>query len=333
MRPPRHLSRPVILAQCLTGLLLLLSLATSCNPKPAAGDKGASSGAVPALTLPYSAWDGANFSALRRKDGDIEYNDELVEGELERVPKAVAERFRAHNHDWQERQAKDLVEAGSNEEVLRVFRRDFFGPMYVVGISNDMQAYFLHVRNIHGNSEMQFGVLDLRTGKFSEALNSVYLKWITVGEPGEFLQRPYFRAEDFTGDGIPELVVQEQVHNGNMYNGVVYRFFGLGPASTLSQVFALETRVPDIRWNGDSEAFIVREIVERSPGMIKVKVVRTGHGSRDELGFVDYRTRKGGGGFEVAKKICVEEKSCELLVTASEKSEDDFLKRGYDFYY
>lgn len=59
---------------------------------------------------------------------------------------------------------------------------------------------------------------------------------------GPFLRKPLASFLDLDRDGKPELVVQEQVHNGTPYNAVVYNYFYILSDSSLRRFLARETR-------------------------------------------------------------------------------------------
>jgi hypothetical protein len=162
----------------------------------------------------------------------------------------------------------------------------------------------------------------------------VDLKWAELISDEAYLKRPYVKAEDITGDGKPELVVEEQVHNGNMYNGVVYHYYEIGQDMALHHIFALETRVFDIRSEeGPENAFFVRKLESKRKGRIRIRTSIDSKSKSELLGSVDLVQTAPGKAFKVLKRRCANDQDCGNLITCSEFEEQKFIENGYNFYY
>ena len=153
------------------------------------------------------------------------------------------------------------------------------------------------------------------------------------GDWGAKLEKPFVSFDDLDQDGQPELVVEERVHNGTMYNAVVYHYFKINPDLSLLRLLALETRLIDL-FSEDKGGTIVRKITKLGPNRIKVvAMLQIPNQEPQNLGEVILSRQNSGAPYQVLSRHPINYDYEELLITASEEDEDKFLRNGYDFYY
>lgn len=137
-------------------------------------------------------------------------------------------------------------------------------------------------------------------------------------------------------DGKEELITQERVHNGTMYNAVMYHYFQIGSDLSLRRILARETRLLDLFTESDGG------VIERSPEFVsplEVKltvVLKRMRGSVpvERLGEVILRRTNPNGSFQVAERRVFNAKYADLLVTAfGPEAENSILSEGYRGYY
>lgn len=266
-----------------------------------------------------------------RADNDIQYAAD-VSGTSERVPDFVAHKLGALSAQWRDEAVKIEQNMGSAEaEILadQAFER---GPVQAVKLAGGKRAYFIRFDLGHGIAELQFGVADPATGRVTGAWPTLYMKWVGIGAPNEFLRRPYVSLEDLDGDGDEELVVEEQVHNGNMYNAVVYRYFKIGSDLSLKQVLPLETRAWDIRSEDAGGGYILRRVERTANGLVLKVSLETG-GKHLQVGSVELVRSRQDGTYTLAAHHCSMPSRCDVLVTSSDGSEDEFMADDVGFRY
>ena len=157
-------------------------------------------------------------------------------------------------------------------------------------------------------------------------------------EQDEFslMKRPYVFFEDVNQDREPEVVIQERVHNGTMYNAVIYHYFNIGGDLSLKRLLALETRLIDL-FSKNESGFIIRTIEKLSPNQIKLRVHLEGKADptlRTPVGEVLLESPHAAAPFTIKSETVLIEKYAGLLVTGSEgEEEDQFIRNGYGFVY
>jgi hypothetical protein len=164
--------------------------------------------------------------------------------------------------------------------------------------------------------------------------------WIGSKWPGLFgandplVKRPFVSKGDLRRDGGRQVVFEERVHNGNIYNGVVYHHFDIGADLALTRVLALETRVVSL----DDDALFVREIVRIAANRLRVELYEVpfpSGGPRRSLGRAILEAPGPGTPFRVTERHPGPEVHAHQLVTFCETARDDdaFLRDGCNHYY
>lgn len=150
---------------------------------------------------------------------------------------------------------------------------------------------------------------------------------------------PFVSSADLFRDGHRQVVFEERVHNGNMYNAAVYHYFEVGPHLELTGVFALETNVLALR---PDEGIFVRTLTRLDSTHLRVDTIQSSeNATQKKIGYAIFQSPKIGEPFRVAEHHPAKlQKSDmysgpEMLVTwcVTAKSEDEFLRKGCDFYY
>jgi hypothetical protein len=177
--------------------------------------------------------------------------------------------------------------------------------------------YVFHLREPGGNDSYYFFLYDPRTRAVTDRPPSIYAKWMQ-GDWGAPLEKPIISFHDLDGDGAPELVVQEGVHNGTRYNAVIYHYFRMAPDLSLQRILALETRLHDL-YTEDEGGVILRSVKRSGPDELQLTAVLRkpgAAGSPERLGEVTIRRAKEEEPYQVVARRVFNEKYRGLLVSA-----------------
>ena len=179
---------------------------------------------------------------------------------------------------------------------------------------------------------------DPATGRVTAKPPALYGKWARRRDP--LLVKPYVSVADLRGDGHRQIVFEERVHNGTVYNGAVYSYFDIGPELELTRVLALETRVEDAVKPANS---IFRRLTRISSKRQRLDVYYgSADGPRLNVGRAILESAGPGQPFHVVDRIPAAEpvlksllwtSNQEMPVTVSEEEDDKFLRNGYTLYY
>jgi hypothetical protein len=141
---------------------------------------------------------------------------------------------------------------------------------------------------------------------------------------------PLIHFFDVNLDGRTELVVQEIVHNGTMYDAALYYYYRVTPDMDLVPFFALEARVVDLY--SDERGLIVRTLERQGNNRLKIDVALedpAGTPHHQELGTVILTAKDSTSPFEVVERNVQIPRYAGCLLTASGRAEQAFLKDGY----
>jgi len=155
----------------------------------------------------------------------------------------------------------------------------------------------------------------------------------SFGAEDELVKKPFLSTADLFQNHHPQVVFEERVHNGTMYNGVVYHYFDIQPNLALIRVLARETRV---RALDPHEGLFVRELTIMSPTRVRMDTFSETNGTRKAMGYVILESAGPGHAFRVAERHPADPNNHQGLVTftdESPKGEEVFLREGYTFYY
>jgi hypothetical protein len=90
-------------------------------------------------------------------------------------------------------------------------------------------------------------------------IGAKYPQSFGAGDP--LVTKPFVSTADLFHNHQPQIVFEERVHNGTMYNAVVYHYFDIRPDLSLIRVLARETRLMALQPDG---AIFIRELTPLS---------------------------------------------------------------------
>ena len=215
---------------------------------------------------------------------------------------------------------------------------DLFGKVFRLAVSRGVYLYSAEVSPISAIKLLFLILYDPATGALTKDPPKIDVKSTQMfGWKDPLLEKPLISFADLLQNHRRQIVVEERVHNGTMYNGVVYNYFDVGPDLSLTRVLALEKRVLTI---GAQEGLIVRTLERSGPNQLRLKSYMTPEGKlrkRQELGYVILETAGPGSPFHVKQRHPKSKDVDSILVTysgANEQGSDDaFLRDGYTFHY
>jgi len=214
-------------------------------------------------------------------------------------------------------------------------RRSFFGPIFRITAPKNCYLYVFR-RTGPMDSDFYFFILfDPATNRITRNPVFIYGKWMEGDDWGSELRRPLLSFEDIYGDGELELIVEERVHNGTMYNAVVYHYYYASPDLALCPILAVETRLFDV-FTWKMRGVITRAVRKLAKGEIRLEVTLDYQDPTPvhaELGSVILHSSQPGNPFEIVERAVIDSKYARLLITGSETDEAKFIVEGYDFYY
>ena len=215
------------------------------------------------------------------------------------------------------------------------FPRDsFFGPIFRIAAPNNRELYVFRRTGPVGTDFFFFILFDPKTKKITHSPPYIYAKWMQ-GDWGAELQKPLLSFQDIDGDGQEEYVVQERVHNGTMYNAVVYHYYYISSDLALHPILAVETRLDDL-FAEDRGCIINRTLQVLGKKQIRPDVsldCQVSPPQHRRLGYVVLHSTKPGSPFSIVERTIIEPRYAPMLITASEEDEAKFIIEGYRFYY
>jgi hypothetical protein len=213
-------------------------------------------------------------------------------------------------------------------------RNSFFGPIFRITAPGKRELYVFRRTGPMGADFFFFILFDPMTKRITQNPPCIYAKWMKRDDWGAELRKPLLSFEDVDGDGQQEYLVQERVHNGTMYNAIVYHYYHVSSDLDLRPILAVETRLLDL-FTEEQGGVITRTVQTLGKGKIRLDV------SLDckkqplhrELGSVVLRSPKPGSPFAIVERTVLDSAYASALVTASEEDEAKFVVEGYGLYY
>ena len=268
-------------------------------------------------------------------DNDMRIERDIrSDGKLEDVPASVLTQIRTL--------ATDAL-AHVNEEDRAYLDCKFVIPNpFRINIAGGLQLFIAEVSlgGALGGSFFHFILYDPTTGRVTANPPAVGSKWPQLfGAFDPLVYTPFVSSADLFGNHRPQIVFEERVHNGTVYNGVVYHYFDVGPNLELTRVLALETRVLPL---DPRKGLLVRELTQLEPGHLRITMFEQSNrpdAQRKELGFVNLQSDGPGIPFRVVDQHVEDRDYDKALVTFMGSSEDprvsddSFLRDGYTGYY
>ncbi len=270
-----------------------------------------------------------HISAVSTEDNDLSLGN-YPAGDTIAVPEAVAYLIDTVAYRVYEDRNSGIDSTDPTFTPLRFF----YGPTFRISTPSGLQLYIFKQKDLFGMGFYYFMLFDPRTNTVTVNPLRIYTKWMDSDEEwGGKLVKPLVRFLDLDRDGKPELVVQERVHNGTVYNAVVFHYFRIMPDLSLKQIIALETNLIDLH-TMSSCGIIERQIRSISRDSLVIESFLNLNGkSKKKLGEALLCRNSPDSFYRVQKRIALNSKYASLLITAWSEDENKFLREGYTFYY
>jgi hypothetical protein len=214
-------------------------------------------------------------------------------------------------------------------------RESFFGSIFRITAPKNRYLYVFRRTGPLGSDFYFFMLFDPATNKITRSPPYIYGKWMEVDDWGAELRRPLLSFEGILGDGEQECVVEERVHNGTIYNAIVYHYYHMSSDLALSPILAVETRYLDL-FTENQHGIITRTVKSLGKGQVRIEVSLDCDGPPPQnriLGFVILRSSKPGRPFAIVERTVLDPTYGCALITASGEDETKFVTQGYRFYY
>jgi len=207
--------------------------------------------------------------------------------------------------------------------------KELYGPIFRVDAPHNRHLYVFKLYDESGLTTCYFLLLhDPHSNKLSKEPPCIYGRWTDVMNEGEedsiLMKLPYVFFDDLNLDKEPELVIEEQVHNGTVYNAAVYHYFHVGKDLSLTHLLALEARLID-PFSEKESGLIVRKIKKLGPNRIKIVVgteSSTGANKPEAIGEILLESPDAHTPFVIKSKTVFVERYRGMLVTGSEGKDE-----------
>ena len=309
-------------AAALAAMISMFACLYSCCPvRPAAAADWAD--AVAASCKP---------TAISTPDNDIRLDeDNRPRGQRVDVPAQVLGKLRAVG--------AEMLRHGDAPEPYPGQCNDLYPALFRISVPGGL---YLYVAELSPNIATRLMVLILfnpATGALTKAPPKVDVKSTQMfGWKDPLLDKPLISFADLPGNHRRQIVVEERVHNGTMYNGIVYNYFDVASDLSLTRVLALEKRVLAI--GTDEERMIVRTLQPAGPNQLRLESFMQAQANpkdRRELGNVILESTGPGAPYRVKQRHPKSKDNDSILVTYSPEEtpadDDAFLRNGYTFHY
>jgi len=294
--------------------------------------------ACSSATSPVSVADSSSqvpptceLAAFETPDNDIRIEgDERPVGRVAPMPTQVA----AVLHRVAARLIANIDDAELKNDLTCA---TLFPGSYKISAPERRELFVAEIYLGFGVGFFYFVLHDPATGDVTSVPPRVYSKWQQISDHDDLLQKPFVASEDLYQDNHRQIVFEERVHNGTVYNGVVYHYFSVGPRLELTRVLALETRVFTPTDEPD-DALYVRKLTRLAPLRLRLDLIamfEDGVTEHRKIGFVILESGGSGLPFRVVERHAEDLHYLDALVTLSWDSpgDDVFLREGYTFYY
>jgi hypothetical protein len=178
---------------------------------------------------------------------------------------------------------------------------------------------------------------DPASGALTESPPRIGSKWPQLfGAQDPLVRIPLVSQTDLFHDGHHQIVFEERVHNGTVYNAVIYHYFDIGPQLKLTRILARETRVLGLI---DGNIEYTREFRPLSGDQLRLELYETTPKRNKHPKLLGYSILKRAGPecvFQVSERHPAPGVAANAaLVTDcdSSGSDDIVLRDGCDFYY
>lgn len=122
--------------------------------------------------------------------------------------------------------------------------KDLFPHTYRISAPQHRELYVAEVTSVMGIDYFHLVLYDPPTGTVTQNPPRIWAKWTQgCGAKDPLLKTPYVSFADLFNNHHDQIVFEERVHNGTMYNAVVYRYFDVGTDLALTPILVRETRL------------------------------------------------------------------------------------------
>jgi hypothetical protein len=213
---------------------------------------------------------------------------------------------------------------------------ELYPRLFRIAVSSRL---YLYVQDLYLGSGVEYFVLIL----FDPATNAVTRDPPRIaakstqdfGWKDKLLSQPLVSFAGLFGNHR-QIVFEQRVHNGTVYNAVVYNYFDIGPGLALNRVLAIEQKVLGI---GPQNGLIIRDLKNLTPTELRLDTFlqpADKPGERRELGYVILASPAPGAPFRVKERHASDPANNSILVTYAgpdTPGDDAFLRDGYTFNY
>lgn len=263
------------------------------------------------------------LSAIHPADNDVHPDDDKrLKAQPAELPAPVARAIL-------ERVSKSAMSFFSKAEwaATKASCADTFSPVFRIDGPQGLQLYVAPRYFKIGNSVDYFFAYDPRTGTVTKSPPLIFTKWWAADD--SLVKAPVVRIERGGKGNPPRLIVEERVHNGTVYNAVVYRYFEIGKDMSLVQTLAVETRA--IFFDNHTD----RRVTFLTPDRARIDVFSPTSEKDAPRGSLMLGRNGPGQPFRVLQRMPAPGTKPDALLTYcdSAKSDDQFLRTGCDYYY
>ena len=272
--------------------------------------------------------DTCHLTALATNDNDIRIRGDLrPPGHPVSVPSPVASKLHAL--------AKKLLEERNPAFRVELTCPELFPEIYRISQPRQRELYVAEIELGFEQGFFSLVLYDPATGSVTQNPPLIWSKWTqSFGAGDPLLKAPFVSSANLFQDGHPQIVVEEYVHNGNMYNGVIYHYFEVGTDLAFTRVLARETRVLATSDDG----MFVRDLTQLSPTRIRLTTCEVPAKDSKQckpIGYVILESTAPGKPFHAVERHPLDTRDSWGLVTFMDQSpgDDAFLRGGNPFYY
>jgi hypothetical protein len=270
------------------------------------------------------------LKALATADNDLRLDrDDRLPGKAVLMPAPVVSQVRAA--------AKGLLARARPGTVEEVTCKRLFRNTYRISEPEHRQLFVSRIYVAYGSGFFYLILYDPVTGAVTEHPPHIWAPWTDeFGVRDELVKTPFVSSSDLFQNHQPQIVFEERVHNGTMYNAVIYHYFDIGPKLSMTRVFARETRLLALN---PYDGIFVRELRRLSPSHLRLDTLKVGDSRASttpaELGYVLLESPGPGAPFRVMQRHPRDPRKFDCLVTCMDgpPSDDVFLREGNPFYY
>jgi len=257
-------------------------------------------------------------------------DDRRASGKTAEIPSAVLNKIRALGaHALRQIEAPDPY-PGECE--------DLYGKIFRISAAPSLYLYAAEISPVSPIKLLFLILFDPATGALTTDPPKVDVKSTQMfGWKDPLLHQPLISFADLLHNRRRQIVVEQRVHNGTMYNAVVYNYFEIGSDLSLTRILAFEQRAYAI---GAREEQIVRTLERAGPNRLRLASLMKPDGAphrQQDLGYVILESPGPGLPFQVKERHPKSKESDTILVTYSDavgsSSDDTFLREGYTFHY